>query len=39
MSTPVIAFNTANLVARHTNWKFELKKWGEQDKLTVEKTD
>lgn len=39
MSTPVIAFNTANFVARHTNWKFELKKWGEQDKLTVEKTD
>jgi len=39
MSTPVIAFNTANLVARHTEWRFELKNWGEQHKLTVEKTD
>jgi sugar phosphate isomerase/epimerase len=39
MNTPIIAFNTANLVARVSNWKFQLAQWGEQDKLTVEKTD
>jgi L-ribulose-5-phosphate 3-epimerase len=38
-NTPTIAFNTANLVARVTDWKFELSHWGEQDKLTVERTD
>ena len=26
---PVVAFNTANLVARFTNYRFELKNWGE----------
>jgi L-ribulose-5-phosphate 3-epimerase len=36
---PVIAFNTANLVAQVTNWKFELKHWGDQHKATVAKTD
>lgn len=39
MSTPTIAFNTANFVARFTDWTFELKNWGDQHKLTVEKTD
>jgi len=34
-----IAFNTANLVARVTEWRFELQHWGEQDKLTRERTD
>jgi L-ribulose-5-phosphate 3-epimerase len=34
-----IAFNTANLVAQFTGWKFELKNWGKQDQLTREKTD
>ena len=34
-----IAFNTANLVARFTNYRFELKNWGEQHKLTVARTD
>jgi sugar phosphate isomerase/epimerase len=34
-----IAFNTANLVARMTGWRFELKNWGEQHNKTVEQTD
>lgn len=34
-----IAFNTANLVARETNWKFKLGEWGKQDTLTRERTD
>lgn len=34
-----IAFNTANLVARFTHYRFELKRWGEQHKLTVARTD
>lgn len=36
--TPV-AFNTANLVARFTNYRFELKHWGEQHLKTVAQTD
>lgn len=35
----VIAFNTANLVARVTGYKFELKHWGEQHAQTVAQTD
>ncbi len=34
-----IAFNTANLVARATGYKFELKNWGEYDRITRTKTD
>jgi sugar phosphate isomerase/epimerase len=34
-----IAFNTANLVARFTGYRFELKRWGEQHQLTVKQTD
>jgi sugar phosphate isomerase/epimerase len=34
-----IAFNTANLVARFTNYRFELKRWGEQHQKTVALTD
>lgn len=34
-----IAFNTANLVARCTNYRFELKHWGEQHQKTVALTD
>lgn len=34
-----VAFNTANLVARYTNYRFELKHWGEQHQLTVARTD
>lgn len=34
-----IAFNTANLVARVSNYQFELKNWGAQVALTVEQTD
>jgi sugar phosphate isomerase/epimerase len=30
-----IAFNTANLVARFTEWRFELHNWGKQHELTV----
>jgi sugar phosphate isomerase/epimerase len=30
-----VAFNTANLVARFTNYRFELKHWGEQHQKTV----
>lgn len=35
----MIAFNTANLVARVTDWKFTLSDWGRQDRLTRERTD
>jgi sugar phosphate isomerase/epimerase len=34
-----IAFNTANLVARATGYRFELRNWGEQDRITRLKTD
>lgn len=34
-----IAFNTANLVARVSGWRFELANWGEQHRRTVERTD
>ncbi len=34
-----IAFNTANLVARVSGYRFELKRWGEQHQRTVEATD
>jgi sugar phosphate isomerase/epimerase len=34
-----IAFNTANLVARFTNYRFELKRWGEQHQKTMAMTD
>lgn len=34
-----IAFNTANLVARVTNYRFELKHWGEQHQKTVAQTN
>ena len=34
-----VAFNTANLVARATNYRFELKHWGEQHQKTVAMTD
>ncbi len=34
-----IAFNTANLVARVTNYRYELKNWMEQHKKTVAATD
>jgi sugar phosphate isomerase/epimerase len=34
-----VAFNTANLVARFTNYRFELKHWGEQHQKTVAMTD
>lgn len=34
-----IAFNTANLVARASNYRFELKTWGEQHLKTVAATD
>ncbi len=36
---PPVAFNTANLVARYTGYRFELKNWGAQHELTVAKTD
>jgi sugar phosphate isomerase/epimerase len=36
---PPVAFNTANLVARETGYRFELKNWGAQHQLTVAKTD
>jgi L-ribulose-5-phosphate 3-epimerase len=35
----LIAFNTANLVARCSGYKFSLSKWGEEHKKTVAKTD
>ncbi|MBI3831028.1 MAG: sugar phosphate isomerase/epimerase [Planctomycetes bacterium] len=34
-----IAFNTANLVARCSGYRFELKHWGDQHKKTVATTD
>ena len=34
-----VAFNTANLVARFTHYRFELKRWGEQHQKTVAMTD
>lgn len=34
-----VAFNTANLVARFTDYRFELKNWGEQHQKTVAMTD
>lgn len=34
-----VAFNTANLVARFTGYRFELKNWGEQHQKTVALTD
>jgi sugar phosphate isomerase/epimerase len=39
LARPRVAFNTANLVARYTNYRFELKNWGQQHQLTVAKTD
>jgi L-ribulose-5-phosphate 3-epimerase len=33
------AFNTANLVARFTNYRYELKNWGDQHQKTVALTD
>jgi len=35
----VVAFNTANLVARYTDYHFELRRWGEQHQLTIARTD
>jgi sugar phosphate isomerase/epimerase len=34
-----VAFNTANLVARVTGYRFELRNWGEQHRKTVAATD
>jgi len=34
-----IAFNTANLVARFTNYRFELSHWGDQHQKTLAATD
>jgi sugar phosphate isomerase/epimerase len=34
-----VAFNTANLVARVTDYRFELKNWGNQHQMTVAATD
>jgi len=34
-----VAFNTANLVARVSGYRFELKNWGEQHRRTVAATD
>jgi sugar phosphate isomerase/epimerase len=34
-----IAFNTANLVARYSGYRFELKDWMEQDRITRQRTD
>ena len=40
MVTPYkIAFNTANLVGRVSNYRFSLKDWGEQHKKTAAQTD
>jgi L-ribulose-5-phosphate 3-epimerase len=36
---PRVAFNTANLVARVSGYRFELKNWGEQHRKTVAATD
>jgi sugar phosphate isomerase/epimerase len=33
-----IAFNTANLVAHYSDYRFELKNWGHQHQLAVERT-
>ena len=30
-----IAFNTANLVAQFTDWRFQLSNWGAQDALSA----
>jgi sugar phosphate isomerase/epimerase len=38
-SKPTIAFNTANLVARVSGYRFELKNWGEQHQKTIAATD
>ncbi|MEX0776859.1 MAG: sugar phosphate isomerase/epimerase family protein [Phycisphaeraceae bacterium] len=37
--TPLIAFNTANLVARVSGYRFQLSNWGEQHVKTVAQTD
>ena len=34
-----IAFNTANLVARETGYRFHLTDWGKQEALTIARTD
>ena len=39
VATKRIAFNTANLVARVSGYRFELKNWGEQHQKTVAATD
>jgi L-ribulose-5-phosphate 3-epimerase len=36
---PRVAFNTANLVARVSNYRFELRNWMDQHKKTVAETD
>ena len=33
-----IAFNTANLVAQYSGWRFELKNWNQQHQQVVERT-
>jgi L-ribulose-5-phosphate 3-epimerase len=38
-SSPRVAFVTANLVARVSNYRFELAHWGEQHKQTIAATD
>ena len=38
-SQDLVAFNTANLVARVTGYRFELSNWGEQHQKTVAATD
>ncbi len=37
-ATDRIAFNTANLVARESGYRFKLSEWGKQDALTRERT-
>lgn len=39
MTSPLIAFNTANLVGRVTGYRFKLDDWGKQEKLTIQRTD
>lgn len=39
MTSSKIAFNTANLVARVSGWRFKLDYWMDQHRQTVEKTD
>lgn len=34
-----IAFNTANLVAQHSGWRFRLADWGKQEAQVIERTD